>query len=143
MSEGANPTADDSEARRRLEHGLRMVTVPFPQFAGLARAVRITLDRRISTIGVFSSGRLMVNPHFVHQLNDNELVFVLAHEIFHLALRTHDRALGSDPLQFNYAHDYIINDILRGELGFEHIPAGGLDWPGARQIGRASCRERG
>src|SRR5262249_19186556 len=65
---------------------------------------------------------------------ENELTFVLAHEVFHLALRTHDRAVGSDPVQFNYAHDYIINDILRGELGFAHIPAGGLDWPGARRM---------
>ena len=51
----------------------------------------------------------------------------------HLALRTHDRANGSDRLEFNYAHDYIINDILRVELGFTTIPAGGLDMPGARE----------
>jgi predicted metal-dependent peptidase len=125
---------DDTEVRRRLEHSLRMVTVPFPHFAGLVRVVRIELDRRVPTIGVFASGRLVVNPEFVRQLQDNELVFVLAHEIFHLALRTHDRALGSDPLQFNQAHDYIINDILRGELGFPHVPAGGLEWPGARLL---------
>jgi predicted metal-dependent peptidase len=36
-------------------------------------------------------------------------------------------------MQFNYAHDYIINDILRAELGFTSIPAGGLDMPGARE----------
>jgi predicted metal-dependent peptidase len=47
-------------------------------------------------------------------------------------LRTHDRARGSGRLEFNYAHDYIINDILRVELGFTSIPAGGLDMPGAR-----------
>jgi predicted metal-dependent peptidase len=35
-------------------------------------------------------------------------------------------------LRFNYAHDYIINDILRHELNFGKVPAGGLDWPGAR-----------
>jgi predicted metal-dependent peptidase len=134
MSEVTRPTADDPEVRRRLEHGLRMVTVPFPHFAGLSRVLRVALDNRVPTMGVFASGRLVVNPQFVRQLQDNELVFVLAHEIFHLALRTHDRAMGSDPLQFNYAHDYIINDILRGELGFQHIPAGGLDWPGARQM---------
>src|SRR5262245_44656942 len=134
MSAVANPMIDESEARRRLEHALRMVTVPFPHFAGLARILRITLEPRVPTVGVFASGRLVVNPTFVQQLQDNELVFVLAHEIFHLALRTHDRAIGSDLLRFNYAHDYIINDILRGELGFQHIPAGGLDWPGARHM---------
>ena len=67
------------------------------------------------------------------RLKDNELVFVLAHELLHLALRTHDRAKGSGQLEFNYAHDYIINDILRVELGFTSIPAGGLDMPGARE----------
>jgi predicted metal-dependent peptidase len=36
-------------------------------------------------------------------------------------------------MQFNYAHDYIINDILRAELGVTTIPAGGLDMPGARE----------
>jgi predicted metal-dependent peptidase len=36
-------------------------------------------------------------------------------------------------MQFNYAHDYIINDLLRAELGFQQIPAGGLDMPGARE----------
>ncbi len=58
-------------------------------------------------------------------------MFVLAHEMLHLALRTHDRARGADRTEFNYAHDYIINDILRAELG-QAVPAGGLDMPGAR-----------
>jgi hypothetical protein len=43
-------------------------------------------------MGVFASGRLVVNPDFAARLNDRELVFVLAHEMLHLALRTHDRA---------------------------------------------------
>jgi len=92
----------------------------------------VTLDDRIPTIGVFASGRLAANPEFVHGLKDNELVFVLAHEMLHLALRTHDRAKGADRLEFNYAHDYIINDILRTELGMP-VPADGLDMPGARE----------
>jgi predicted metal-dependent peptidase len=111
---------------KRIENGLR-------HLAGLAAAVRVNLDWRVPTMGVFASGRLIANPGFVARLKDNELVFVLAHELLHLALRTHDRARGSGRLEFNYAHDYIINDILRSELGFPHVPAGGLDMPGARQ----------
>ena len=102
-----------------------------PYLSGLAAAVRVTLDARVPTMGVFASGRLVVNPVFAEKLRDNELIFVLAHELLHLALRTHDRARGSHHLEFNYAHDYIINDILRNELGMEHVPAGGLDMPGA------------
>lgn len=116
----------------RIERGLRMVTVPFPHLAGLAAAVRVTLDDRVPTMGVFASGRLVANPAFTARLSGNDLTFVLAHELLHLALRTHDRARFSAPLEFNYAHDYIINDILRHALGASAIPAGGLDMPGAR-----------
>ena len=117
----------------RIQNGLRMVTVPFPHLSGLVAAARVSIDERVPTVGVFASGRMVANPSFVAKLKDNELVFVLAHEMLHLALRTHDRARGSDRMQFNYAHDYIINDMLRAELGFQNIPAGGLDMPGARE----------
>jgi predicted metal-dependent peptidase len=127
-----NAPISQREVLERIERGLRLVTVPFPHLAGLVAAARVTLDDRLPTIGVFASGRLTANPEFVNRLKDTELVFVLAHEMLHLALRTHDRARGSDRLEFNYAHDYIINDILRTELGVP-VPANGLDMPGARE----------
>jgi predicted metal-dependent peptidase len=118
---------------RRVQRGLRLLTVSLPYLSGLAAAVRVTLDARVPTMGVFASGRLVVNPEFAEKLKEDELIFVLAHELLHLALRTHDRARGSHHLEFNYAHDYIINDILRKELAMAHVPAGGLDMPGARE----------
>lgn len=134
VAAAATPDRDaDRATLKRIENGLRMVTVPLPHLAGLAAAVRVNLDWRVPTMGIFASGRLIANPGFTARLKDNELVFVLAHELLHLALRTHDRARGSGRLEFNYAHDYIINDILRSELGFATIPAGGLDMPGARE----------
>jgi len=116
---------------RRVGRGLKLLTVPLPYLAGLAARVRVSLDDRVPTMGVFASGRLVVNPAFAERLKEDELIFVLAHELLHLALRTHDRSRGSDHLEFNYAHDYIINDILRLELGVAEVPAGGLDMSGA------------
>lgn len=116
----------------RIHRGLRRLTVPFPQFSGLAAAVRVSIDESVPTMGVFASGRLVANPQFTAKLSDGDLQFVLAHELLHLALRTHERAVGSSHLEFNYAHDYIINDMLRDALGMG-IPAGGLDMPGARE----------
>ena len=124
---------DAAKSLARLHRSLRMVTVPFPHLAGLVGAARVALDARVPTMGVFASGRLVANPDFAARLSDRELVFVLAHEMLHLALRTHDRARGAGRLEFNYAHDYIINDMLRAALGFERIPANGLDLPGARE----------
>ena len=115
----------------RIERALKLLTAPLPYLAGLAARVRVSLDDRVPTMGIFASGRMVANPSFAAKLTDRELVFVLAHELLHLALRTHDRARGSHHLEFNYAHDYIINDILRTELGFAQVPAGGLEMAGA------------
>jgi predicted metal-dependent peptidase len=136
-TEAAAPGAG-SHQLKRIERGLRLLTVSLPYLSGLAALVRVSLDPRVPTMGVFASGRLVVNPEFSEKLRENELIFVLAHELLHLALRTHDRARGSHHLEFNYAHDYIINDILRKELGMEYVPAGGLDMPGA---GKRSAEE--
>ena len=134
MSPAADSTrssaAVEQHQLRRVHRALKLLTVPLPYLAGLAARVRVSLDERVPTMGVFASGRLVVNPAFAETLKDSELIFVLAHELLHLALRTHDRARGSHHLEFNYAHDYIINDILRIELGAQ-VPAGGLDMPGA------------
>jgi predicted metal-dependent peptidase len=124
------PSEPDTLGRVAL--ALRRIMVPFPYLAGLAAAARVHLDTRVPTMGVFASGRMVVNPGFVARLNEADLNFVVAHELLHLALRTHQRARGSDLMQFNVAHDYIINDVLRHELGISQIPAGGLDMPGAR-----------
>lgn len=133
MNAFAPAIPSERETLDRIARALRLLTAPLPHLAGLAAAVRVSIDSRVPTMGVFASGRLLVNPGFVARLKDNELIFVLAHELLHLALRTHDRARGSQHIEFNYAHDYIINDILRVELGFTSIPAGGLDMPGARE----------
>jgi hypothetical protein len=113
MSGVSKATLSDRATLTRIMRALRMVTVPLPHLAGLAAAVRINLDDRLPTMGIFASGRLVANPAFTARLSNDDLVFVLAHELLHLALRTHDRARGSGRLEFNYAHDYIINDMLR------------------------------
>jgi predicted metal-dependent peptidase len=123
----------DQATLERIARGLRMVTVPFPHLAGLAAAVRVALDDSVPTMGIFASGRMVANRAFTQRLSPDDLLFVLAHELLHLALRTHDRAVGSGRLEFNYAHDYIINDMLRHALGLDKIPAGGLDMYGARE----------
>ncbi len=132
MTAPARDTKADDLILQRLRRGLHIVAGTMPHLSGLAAALRMDLDDRVPTMGVFASGRLIANRAFTSRLKDNELCFVLAHELLHLALRTHDRARGSKSLEFNYAHDYIINDILRVEMGFPTIPAGGLDMPGAR-----------
>ncbi|HYT93244.1 MAG TPA: VWA-like domain-containing protein [Gemmataceae bacterium] len=124
----------DQEVLDQVQEGFRRVGLTFPYLVGLVQTIRPQVEQRIPTMGIFASGRLAVNPDFVRSLSTSELVFVLTHELYHLMLRTHDRAAGTDPLDFNYAHDYIINDMLREEMGRDSIPAEGLEWRGARLL---------
>jgi predicted metal-dependent peptidase len=125
---------EDQELLDTIHEGFRRVGLTFPHLVGLIQKIQVTLDRRVPSMGVFASGRLVANPAFVRGLSPRDLVFVLTHELYHLTLRTHERAEGTNPQDFNRAHDFIINDLLRHELQYESIPAGGLDWPGARLL---------
>jgi predicted metal-dependent peptidase len=123
--------SSDRETLARLREGLRMVCASLPHLSELAGHVRLKVERRLPTAGIFQSGRLVVNPDFAASLSLAELTFVLAHELLHLALKTHERGLTSDPLLVNFAHDFIINDILIHDLG-QAVPANGLHRPDAR-----------
>lgn len=118
----------------KVHEGFRRIGLAFPHLAGLIQTIRPQLDRRVSAVGIFASGRLLLNPSFVESLSPRDLTFILTHELYHLTLRTHERGAGTDPVDFNHAHDFIINDMLREEMQLPRIPAGGLDWPGARLL---------
>jgi predicted metal-dependent peptidase len=113
------------------ELALRQVCLYLPSLSGLAHFVRLEPTDRLSTAGVFESGRLVFNPRFFAGLSLRESTFVMAHELMHLALLTHSRGMGRRKQLVNIAHDYVINDLLRMDLGIEP-PAGGLVLDGAR-----------
>lgn len=121
----------DAAAEAAAQRAVNLVCATLPHLSGLAHAVRIRADSRVGTAGVFPSGRLLIKPEWFLDLNDVERAFVLAHELLHLALHTHDRAGDCDHSKFNVAHDLIINDILETEFGIS-TPGGGVRQPGAR-----------
>lgn len=128
-----SPAEQDRKDLASVENALRLVCVSLPHLSGLARAVRVSIDRRVATAGIFASGRLVVNPEFFAELDWAGATFVMAHELLHLALRSHTRSAGTDHHLFNCAHDYLINDMLVHDLGGT-VPAGGLVMEGARHL---------
>jgi predicted metal-dependent peptidase len=128
------PAADLAErAVAKAKTALRVACASLPHLAGLARAVRLIADDRVPTAAITQSGRLLLNPQWVSGLDLAEAAFVMAHELLHLCLRTHERGAGTDHEVFNWAHDYIINDMLVEELN-RPVPQGGLVYPGARHL---------
>jgi predicted metal-dependent peptidase len=112
---------------------LRMVCISLPYLVGLVQQIRINVDDRIQTIGIFASGRLVISPSWFLQLSLSDATFIMAHELMHLVLQTHNRSDKEQARLVNIAHDYIINDIL-SELLDKDVPANGLVWEGARFI---------
>ena len=97
----------------------------------MGAGARVESCDTVRTVDVSPRARIRVRPAFVEQLDDDDLTFVMAHELMHLLLRTHTRAKRFDPRAFNWAHDAIINDVLVHTL-HSRIPADGVTVPGAR-----------
>ena len=65
-------------------------------------------------------GEIFFNPEFLKRLSDEELDFILMHEIMHVALRHLARHDGErDWNRFNVACDIVINSILFQSIGKE------------------------
>jgi predicted metal-dependent peptidase len=130
MTTGSDTGRLAAKAVAAAQDALRAIRIVLPHLAGLAHQVRVSPTGRVATAAVFKSGRMIVNPQWFTDLTPPERIFVTAHELMHLALRSHDRCQGSDARLFNAAHDYIINDMLSTALTCP-VPAGGLAWHGA------------
>lgn len=116
----------------RTRQALRLASASLPHLSGLSRLVRLRPSRRVSVAAVSSSGLVLINPDVFARAALGDAAFVLAHELLHLALDTHGRTGNTNPKTINYAHDYIINDILSEEL-LRDPPLNGLVMPGARE----------
>lgn len=98
------PALRMTKARTRLilEH---------PFFGTLAMRLNIIPEPSIETMDV-DGITLRYSPTFLATLSDPELIGVLAHETMHCALLHVYRRGNRDPLDWNIAADFVINDIL-------------------------------
>jgi predicted metal-dependent peptidase len=137
MSAAYDRNAGESDyvrsARRKAEQALRMVMISMPWISGLAATATLRVDSRVSVAAVARTGRIYVNPYVFNSVPLRDAVYVIAHELMHLALDTFSRETSfDDPETVNRAHDYVINDLLRSELNMDP-PLGGLNLQGAAE----------
>lgn len=83
-----------------------------PFFGVLLLHTRIVATNTVPTAGVCSRGVMWVNPDFIEKLTVGELVFLLCHEVLHLALSHVTRLNGRNHRLHNIACDLWINDTL-------------------------------
>jgi predicted metal-dependent peptidase len=126
------PPTPEQLAAANATRALRLVAATLPHLSGLVHSVRVKVTKRYPVAAVGASGLMLVNPRAFSEAPLPDLVFVIAHELMHLALDTFGRGGNAEPHLVNVAHDYVINDILSVELHRE-VPLGGLVRHGARQ----------
>ena len=114
---------------KKVEVAFQNVLISMPHLAGLIQLIDFRLDHRVPTAGVFASGKMLFNPDWLEELKINEVTFILAHELMHLILSTHERGIGANAKLVNIAHDLIINEQLEKVFGVP-TPAGGLMYRG-------------
>ncbi len=119
-------------ALERANQALRLASASLPHLAGLARLVRLKTTDRVDVAAVAPSGLVLLRPSLFATMPLGDAAYILAHELMHLALDTHGRRGDADRLIGNFAHDYIINDMLTEELERDP-PLGGLYHKDARQ----------
>jgi predicted metal-dependent peptidase len=108
------------ETSSKIARAIARTVLDHPFFASLLLGMRLREDPKTRT--ACTNGReVRFNPKFINGLTVDQVVFVFAHLVMHVAhhhpLRRNARDLG----RFNKAGDYAINGILR-DAGLSMIP---------------------
>lgn len=95
-----------------------------PFFGVLATRLKIVEAKWCKTAAV-DGKHLFYNREFIKSLTQEELIFLVCHEVLHCVYDHLGRRGGRDPLTWNAANDYIVNaTIVQEKIGM--MPKGGL-----------------
>jgi len=86
--------------------------VKYPRFKYILNELPIELDYKVET-ACTDGEKLYFNPTFMENLDEDQQLFVFAHEVLHVALNHIDRCLDKNPYYWNLATDAVINDYLK------------------------------
>ena len=97
----------------------RMAVLTRSGFFGLLLMhMRFTLDESMPTAAT-DGERILFGPKFLDSISDNELVFIMMHEIMHVALRHTSRTGRRNDLLFNIACDIVVNSNILQAAGMD------------------------
>ena len=106
----------------------RKVLAMYPFFGSVAANVEY---QEIEDTGIMKNdgSTIFYDPRYMSTLSDNDQLFLLAHELCHIAFEHKERGVGKDPTVWMSATDAVINQMLKRD-GLEII-SGGIDYPEA------------
>lgn len=111
---------------KRLSKAKTSLILSHPFIGTVALNMPMKLDESVPTAA--TNGReVRYNPHFLGELTDEQVTFLVAHECFHPMLEHMYRLKGRQRMRWNKAADYVINQLLVDEKVGKFIPGGCLD----------------
>lgn len=111
------------DAQLKISRGITRLLFSYPFWGALAIGTEFIEDNSIKTM--CTNGRwIRWNRKFVDEMNEEECLGVIVHELMHIILKHMLRRGDRMPKKWNHATDYVINLIILKE-GFK-LPAGGL-----------------
>ncbi|MEH6939743.1 VWA-like domain-containing protein [Bacillus sp. JJ664] len=128
---GIDTSLDGSTVATQAQRAKSWFMSSFPLLGALASDFEIIEDAILCTRMDISVGAISVNTKEIYinssvQLTDEEMKFLMAHELLHAGLSHATRRQGRDPYLWNVACDYVINGWLI-EMKVGDIPhVGGL-----------------
>ena len=120
-----------TEQRQRIERALTALVFDQPFFAVLAMRLEIQETAEVDTFAT-DGKRLLYNPQFCSELEDKQIITVLAHEVLHCAMGHIWRTpLGADHLIWNMAIDNEANwELEEANIRAKHSgEAQPFPWP--------------
>ena len=89
----------------------RKLLVKYPTFGSIIANLDFQPSNSIDTAG--TDGKvLLYNPDFLNNLNENQQIFLFAHEVCHVAFDHIFRSEGKDKDTWNTAADAVTNALL-------------------------------
>ena len=85
-------------------------------FGLLLMHMQFALDEGIDTAAT-DGRKIYFSPNFLEELSDDELEFIMLHEIMHVVLRHTSRGEGRDDWFFNVACDIVVNSNILKMMG--------------------------
>ena len=126
VDEVGHSAGQSRRSRTPAEESRRWFINHFPLLGALATAFEIIEDHLICQRMDISVAAVDVEMKQIYfnpaaALNEEEYLFVMAHELLHVGLRHHARCEGRNPYLWNIACDYVINAWLI-EMGIGVMP---------------------
>ena len=128
MSKAVQPAGTKAFSKRMQGIVFAMYRrLPFFAILGESFEIHLVDLPEVQTACVNARGQVYFNPDFAESLTDLQLMFVLAHEVSHVAFGHFDRRAHRNHFLWNVANDFVINAMLKDAFAHDAaVPDGAL-----------------